>query len=116
MRMNTMSTNFNGSDNTALGTGAAPITLPDQGVSRRNLIKLTGAGAGAGGGPPHGRREGTERQPLRHQNGRAGLRHALLRPLLLGRKRRQAGQRRLARHLCRRLQRRGGLPALAGLR
>lgn len=35
-----MSTNFNGSDNTATGIGT-------EGVSRRNLIKLTGAGAAA---------------------------------------------------------------------
>ena len=34
--------------------------------------------------PPDGRREGAERQPLRDQDGRAGLRHPVARPALSG--------------------------------
>ena len=66
--------------------------------------------------PPDGRGEGAERQPLRHQDGRAGLRHAVARPVVLGRERGPAAQRRLARPLRRELQRRGRLPGHAAVR
>ena len=65
---------------------------------------------------PDGRGEGAERQPLRHEDGRAGLRHPVARPALLGRERGPAAQRRLAGHLRRGLQRRGGLPGHAAVR
>ena len=40
-----------------------------------------------------GRGEGAEREPLRHEDGRAGLRRAVHRPVVLGRERRPAAQR-----------------------
>ena len=42
---------------------------------------------------PDGRGEGAEREPLRHEDGRAGLRHPVHRPVLLGRERGPAAQR-----------------------
>ena len=59
---------------------------------------------------PDGRGEGAEREPLRHEDGRAGLRRHVDRPVLLGRERGPAPQRGLAGRLRRGLQRRGRLP------
>ena len=50
---------------------------------------------------PDGRGEGAERQPLRHEDGRAGLRRHVHRPVVLGRERGPAAQRGRAGHLCR---------------
>ena len=65
---------------------------------------------------PDGRGEGAERQPLCHEDGRAGIRDAVDRPALLGRERRPPAQRGFARPLCRSLQRRCRLPGHAALR
>ncbi len=43
---------------------------------------------------PDGRGQGAEREPLRHEDGRAGLRHPVPRPVVLGRERGRAPQRR----------------------
>ena len=67
--------------------------------------------SGDGRRTPDGSGQGAERQPLRDQDGRAGIRHPVPRPVLLGRERRRAPQRRPAGHLRRGLQRRGRLPA-----
>ena len=66
--------------------------------------------------PPDGRGEGAEREPLRHEDGRAGLRRHVHRPALLGRERGSAAQRRLAGCLRRGLQRRGRFPGHAAVR
>ena len=65
---------------------------------------------------PDGRGEGAEREPVRHEDGRTGLRRPVHRPVLLGRERGPAAQRCLAGHLCRGLQRRGRLPGHAAVR
>ena len=49
--------------------------------------------SGAGRRPPDGRGEGAKRQPVRHEDGRAGLRHPVPGSVVLGRKRRPAPQR-----------------------
>ena len=51
---------------------------------------------------PDGRGEGAERQPLRHEDGRAGVRRPVPGLVLLGRERGRAAQRRLARTSTRR--------------
>ena len=66
--------------------------------------------------PSDGRGEGAEREPLRHEDGRAGLRHPVPGPVVLGRERGPAAQRGGPRHLRRGLQRRGRLPGHPALR
>ena len=63
---------------------------------------------------PDGRGEGAEREPVCHEDGRAGIRHAVPGSVLLGRERGPAAQRRLAGHLRRGFQRRGGFPGHPG--
>ena len=111
--------NFYTSDKVDRAEGHLQEPVPDE--RRRQSVHAQDAGPGrASSGdrrrPPDGRGEGAEREPVRHEDGRAGLRRPVAGPAVLGRERGPAAQRGLAGHLRRGLQRRGGLPGHAGLR